>query len=180
MPAIVDHDGEDGKPISVFESGAILIYLAEKTGKLLAASGELRYEALKWLFFQIANTGPMLGQAHHFRHYAPEQFPYAVERYTNEAKRLYAVLDRRLSDVEWLAGKLYTIADVANFPWLRSWERQGVQLADYPHLKRWFQAMEQRPAVQRGVQVLSDRSRARPMTPEEREVLFGAKQYQRR
>jgi GST-like protein len=180
IPAIIDHDGPGGPPIAIFESGAILIYLAEKTGQLLAASGEARYEAMKWLFFQMANTGPMLGQVHHFRHYAPEKFPYAIDRYTNEAKRLYGVLDRRLTESEWLAGEEYTIADVANFPWLRSWERQGVTLSDYPHVKRWFEAIAARPAVERGVSVLSERSRSQPMTDKEREVLFGATQYQRR
>ena len=163
-----------------FESGAILIYLAGKTGQLLAASGEARHEALKWLFFQMANTGPMLGQVHHFRHYSPEKIPYAIDRYTKEASRLYGVLDRRLAEVEWLAGASYSIADIANFPWLRSWERQGIELADFPNVKRWFDAMTARPAVQRGVAVLSDHSRSKPMTEEEREVLFGAKQYQRR
>lgn len=180
MPAIVDPDGPGGKPISIFESGAILLYLAEKTGRFMAPSGEAKYEALKWLFFQMANTGPMLGQVHHFRHYAPEKIAYAIERYTNEAKRLYGVLDGRLGQVEWLAGDAYTIADIANFPWLRSWERQGVILADYPHVQRWFEAIAARPAVQRGVEVLADRSRTQPMTDQEREVLFGSTQYQRR
>jgi len=180
IPAIVDSEGPDGKPISIFESGAILIYLAGKTGKLLAANGEARHEALKWLFFQMANTGPMLGQVHHFRHYAPEKIPYAVDRYTKEAARLYGVLDRRLAEVEWLAGSSFSIADIANFPWLRSWERQGIQLGDFPNVQRWFDVMAARPAVQRGVAVLSDHSRSKPMTEEEREVLFGAKQYQRR
>ncbi len=180
MPAIVDPDGPGGKPISIFESGAILLYLAEKTGRFMAPSGEAKYEALKWLFFQMANTGPMLGQVHHFRHYAPEKIAYAIERYTNEAKRLYGVLDGRLGQVEWLAGDAYTIAYIANFPWLRSWERQGVILADYPHVQRWFEAIAARPAVQRGVEVLADRSRTQPMTDQEREVLFGSTQYQRR
>jgi GST-like protein len=180
IPAIVDDDGPDGKPISVFESGAILIYLAEKSGRLLAGSGEARYEALKWLFFQMANTGPMLGQAHHFRHYAQEKIPYAIERYTNEAKRLYGVLDRRLAEVEWLAGKEYTIADIINYPWLQSWERQGVVLSEYPNLKRWFDTISARPAVQRGVKVLADRASDKPMSDAAREILFGAMQYQRR
>ena len=118
IPAIVDTDGPGGSSISVFESGAILIYLAEKTGKLLPTSGPARYPVLEWVMFQMGGIGPMLGQAHHFRHYAPEPIPYAIDRYTNEANRLYGVLDRRLRDREWLAGD-YSIADIATMPWLR-------------------------------------------------------------
>ena len=127
IPAIVDRDGPKGKPIALFESGAILIYLAEKTGKLLAPKGNARYHAVQWLMFQMGGIGPMLGQAHHFRTFAPEQIPYAVERYTNEAKRLYGVVDRRLGEAEYLAGD-YGIADIATFPWLRYWDKQGIDL----------------------------------------------------
>jgi GSH-dependent disulfide-bond oxidoreductase len=180
IPAIVDQDGPNGKPMSLFESGAILIYLAEKTGKLLAPKGNARYVAITWLMFQMGNIGPMLGQAHHFRTYAPEKIPYAIERYTNEAKRLYGVLERRLSEVPYLAGTEYGIADIATFPWLRSWEKQGVTLSDYPGVQRWFDAIAARPAVQRGLQVLADRANKQPITDRQRDILFGTKQYERR
>ncbi len=179
MPAITDHEGPDGAPISIFESGAILIYLAEKTGRFLPSEPRGRYATLQWLMFQMGGIGPMLGQAHHFRQYAPEQIPYAVERYTNEAHRLYGVLDRRLQESAYLAGDDYTIADMASFPWLRSSERQGVDMADYPAVKRWFDAIAERPAVKRGVEVLADRRRSGPMDEKAREMLFGATQYQR-
>ncbi len=156
IPAMVDSDGPDGKPMSVFESGAMLVYLAGKTGRFLGKTDRARYETLQWLMFQMGGLGPMLGQAHHFRFYAPEKVPYAIERYTQEAKRLYGVLDKRLSQSRYLAGRYYTIADMAVFPWIRSWERQGVQLTDYPAVKQWFDAIAARPAVQRGVQVLAD------------------------
>ncbi|WP_119304431.1 glutathione S-transferase N-terminal domain-containing protein [Dongia deserti] len=180
IPAIVDQDGPKGKPLSLFESGAILIYLAEKTGQLLAPSGNARYIAVTWLMFQMGNIGPMLGQTHHFRTYAPEKIPYAIERYTNEAKRLYGVLDRRLGEAEYLAGD-YSIADIATFPWLRSWERQGVTLSDHRNVERWFHTIEARPAVQRGLQVLADRgNKQQPFTDRQREILFGRTQYERR
>jgi len=179
IPAIVDPDGPDGKPISLFESGAILVYLAGKTGKFLPEDVRGRYEALQWLMFQMGGVGPMLGQAHHFRLYAPEQIEYAVNRYTNEAKRLYGVIDTQLSKHEWLAGEQYTIADIATFPWLRSWQNQGVELDDYPNLKRWFNTMAERPAVKRGVEVLSKERRALQDDARAREMLFGVTQYQR-
>lgn len=156
IPAMVDSDGPDGKPMSVFESGAMLLYLAGKTGRFLGKTDRARYETLQWLMFQMGGLGPMLGQAHHFRFYAPEKVPYAIERYTQEAKRLYSVLDKRLSQTRYLAGRDYTIADVAVFPWLRTWERQGVQMGDYPAVEKWFNAIAARPAVQRGIQVLAD------------------------
>jgi len=181
VPALVDPDGPGGKRIALMESGAILIYLAEKTGKLLPRDARGEMVALQWLSFQMANIGPMLGQVHHFRHYAPEQLPYAIERFTNEAKRLYGVLDRRLAEVEYLTGGIYGIADIATFPWLRSWEKQGIQLPDFPHVERWFNAIAARPAVERGVAVLAEFARTPKMLSEaEREVLFGAKQYERR
>lgn len=135
IPAIVDPDGPDGRPISLFESGAILLYLAGKTGRLLPADVAGKYEVLQWLMFQTASVGPMLGQAHHFRIYAPQKIDYAIERYTQEAQRLYGVIDRRLAHSTYLGGAAYSIADIAVFPWLRSWKNQGVELADYPHLK---------------------------------------------
>ena len=160
IPAMVDSDGPDGKPMSVFESGAMLLYLAGKTGRFLGKTDRARYETLQWLMFQMGGLGPMLGQSHHFRFYAPEKVPYAIERYTQEAKRLYGVLDKRLSQSRYLAGRDYTIADMAVFPWLRTWERQGVQMSDYPAVKKWFDAIAARPAVQRGVQVLADLRKA--------------------
>jgi GST-like protein len=180
MPAIVDTDGPDGQPISLFESGAILIYLAEKTGRFLPEAPRARYVTLQWLMWQMGGLGPMLGQAHHFRQYAPEQIPYAVERYTNEARRLYGVADRRLGETRFLAGDDYTIADIASFPWTRSHERQGVDLADYPNVKRWFDEIAARPAVERGVQVLAERRSTGQIDDKARDILFGATQYQRR
>ena len=176
IPAIVDSEGPDGKPISLFESGAILIYLAAKTGKFLPSDLRGKYETLEWLMFQMGSIGPMLGQAHHFRIYAPEQIEYAVKRYTNEARRLYAVMDKRLASHKYLAGDSYSIADIATWPWTRSWQNQGVDLDDYPNFKRWFETIAARAAVQRGVKVL-DKAR-KPLTDDKaREVLFGAIQY---
>ena len=178
IPAIVDPEGPDGQPISLFESGAILVYLAAKAGRLLPAGDRARYEVLQWLMFQMGGVGPMLGQAHHFRAYAPEKLPYAIDRYTHEARRLYGVIDSRLAKSPWLGGAEYSIADIATFPWLRSWERQGVVMDDYPSLKQWFETIAARPAVQRGVQVLA--SLRKPITDAKaREMLFGATQYQR-
>ena len=179
IPAIVDPDGPDGRPISLFESGAILLYLAAKTGRFLPADARARWRVLEWLMFQMGSVGPMLGQTHHFRLYAPEKLPYAIDRYSNEAKRIYGVLDKRLTGREWVASDDYSIADIAIFPWLRSWQNQGVDWADFPHLKRWFDRVAARPAVQRGVEVLA--SLRKPFrTDAEREVLFGATQYERR
>ena len=179
IPAITDPDGPDGQPISLFESGAILVYLAGKTGRFLPADVRGRYEVLQWLMFQMGGAGPMLGQNHHFRQYAPEKLPYAIERYTNEARRLYGVIDRRLAASPWLGGRDYSIADIATWPWLRNWKNQGVELSDYPHLEKWFHAIEARPAVQRGVQVMA--GLRKPITDDKsREVLFGRKQYERR
>ncbi len=179
IPAIVDPVGPDGQPISLFDSGAILVFLAAKTGKLLPASDRGKFETLQWLMFQMGGVGPMLGQAHHFRIYAPQKIDYAIERYTNEAKRLYAVMDKRLAKSTYIAGPEYSIADIAIFPWLRSWKNQGIDWNDYPHLKGWFDEIAARPAVQRGVEVLVDRRK--PLTGDkEREILFGAKQYERR
>jgi GST-like protein len=179
IPAIVDPDGPEGKSISLFESGAILLYLASKTGKLLPESVSGRFEVLEWLMFQMSGVGPMLGQAHHFRIYAPEKIEYAVNRYTNEAKRLYGVMDKRLAKSKYIGGAEYSIADIAIFPWLRSWKNQGIDWADYPHLKGWFDEITARPAVQRGVAVLAD-LRKPLVDSQARDVLFGAQQYQKR
>ncbi len=179
IPAMVDPNGPDGKPIALFESGAILLYLAAKTGKLLPKTDRLKFQVLQWLMFQMGGVGPMLGQAHHFRIYAPEKIDYAFNRYTNEAKRLYGVMDKQLASSKFIACNQYSIADVAIFPWLRSWENQGIDWADYPHLKKWFDLIAARPAVQRGVQVLADLRK--PIRDEkEREILFGSTQYQKR
>ena len=179
IPAITDPQGPDGKPVSLFESGAILVYLAGKTGRLLGRTDRQRYEVLQWVMFQMGGVGPMLGQNHHFRQYAPEKLPYAIDRYTNEAKRLYGVIDRRLAASSWLGGDEYSIADIATWPWLRNWKNQGIELADYPHLSKWFHAIEERPAVQRGVKVLADLRK--PITDDKaRDILFGSTQYQRR
>ena len=179
IPAIVDPDGPEGRPISLFESGAILLYLAAKTGRFLPASIAARYEVLQWLMFQVGHIGPMLGQAHHFRVYAPEKVPYAIERYSNEAQRLYGVMDTRLARSRYVGGHEYSIADIAIFPWLRSWKNQGVSWADYPHLKGWFDEIAARPAVARGVEVLSGQRKRLDDDETAREVLFGARQYAR-
>ncbi|WP_431286978.1 glutathione binding-like protein [Roseateles chitinivorans] len=179
IPAIVDPDGPDGKPISLFESGAILLYLAGKTGQFLPPDTRGRYEALQWLMFQMGGVGPMLGQTHHFRMYAPEKIEYAIDRYTNEAKRLYGVIDRRLAHTKYIAGDAYGIADMAIFPWLRGAKNQGVEMADHPHLKGWFDEIAKRPAVARAVEVLAEKRR--PLVDDKaREVLFGKTQYERR
>ena len=156
IPALVDPKGPDGKPIHLMESGAILLYLASKTGKFLPKSDRAKFEVLEWLMFQMGGVGPMLGQAHHFRVFAPEQIPYAINRYTSEAKRLYGVMDKRLQTSPYLGGKTYSIADIAIFPWVNSWQKQGIDWADYPTLKIWFEKVAARPAVQRGCKVLAD------------------------
>ncbi len=178
IPALVDPDGPDGKPISLFESGAILMYLAGKTGKLLPESVRAKYEVLQWLMFQMGGVGPMLGQAHHFRIYAPVKINYAIERYSNEARRLYTVIDTRLAHSPYLGCHEYSIADIAVWPWLRSWKNQGVNMADYPHLKGWFDEIDKRAAVRRGVAVLAD-LRKPAMDERAKEVLFGSTQYKR-
>jgi GSH-dependent disulfide-bond oxidoreductase len=179
IPAIVDADGPDGKPISLFESGAILVYLGSKAGKFLGQTDRDKFVTLQWLMFQMGGVGPMLGQAHHFRIYAPEKLDYAINRYTNEAKRLYGVIDKRLAESAYLAGDEYTIADIATFPWLRSWKNQGIDWADYPHAKRWFDEIDERPAVQRGVNLLADLHK--PLLDDKsKEILFGNTQYQKR
>jgi GSH-dependent disulfide-bond oxidoreductase len=172
IPAIVDHDGPGGKPYSVFESGAILIYLASKTGKFLGKNDKAKFDTLQWLMFQMGGVGPMLGQTHHFRIYAPEKVEYAINRYTNEAKRLYGVINKRLETNSFIAGKEYTVADMAIWPWLRSWQNQGVQITDYPALKEWFDKIDARPAVKRAVTVLADRRK--PLHDDKaKKILFG-------
>ena len=153
IPAIVDPDGPDGKPISVFESGAILVYLAEKTGKFLPKDPRGRTETIQWLMFQMGGVGPMLGQAHHFMKFAPVKIEYGIERYGKETKRLYGVMDARLAKVPYLAGAEYSIADMATYPWVARHEFHQVDLAEFPNVKRWFEAIGARPAVKKGMAV---------------------------
>jgi GST-like protein len=173
MPAIVDPNGPDGKPISVFESGAILQYLGRKTGKFYPTEERARVEVDQWLFWQMGGLGPMAGQTHHFRIYAPEKIPYAVDRYTNETNRLYGVLDKRLADREFIAGE-YSIADMASYPWARLWERQGQDITPFKNMQRWLDANAARPAVQRGVAINAQDRKSNDMNdPAVRAVLFG-------
>jgi GST-like protein len=180
MPAMVDPDGPGGKPLSMFESGAMLIYLASKSGRFLPEDLAKKWSTLSWLMFQMGGVGPMLGQAHHFLGYAPERIPYAMDRYKNEANRLYGVIDRRLGESAYIACDEYTIADMAIVPWLRYPDRQGVEIDEYPRLKRWRDAILERPAVKRGVEVLAERRRPGAMSDKEKEVLFGKTQYAKR
>jgi GST-like protein len=181
MPAMVDRDGPGGKPMALAESGAMLFYLATKTGKFLPQGIRERWQVMQWVMFQMGHIGPMLGQAHHFLQYAPEKIEYAMKRYSSEANRLYGVVDKRLQESEWIACNEYTIADMAIFPWLRAPERQGVDIEHFPTLKRWRERIAARPAVKRGVEVLADRRRQTPsFSKEQAEVLFGATQYAKR
>ncbi len=173
IPAIVDNDpAGGGAPIPVFESGAILLYLAEKTGKFLSSDLRERTETLQWLFWQMAGLGPMAGQNHHFKQYAPEQIPYAIDRYVNETGRLYAVLNKRLADREFIAG-VYSIADMASYPWTVPHERQGQNLDDFPHLKRWFDAIAARPATIRAYAKAKEINTQPTISEESRKFLFG-------
>ena len=173
IPAIVDHEPADGgAPVSMFESGAILLYLAEKTGKFIPADLRGRVDVLQWLFWQMGGLGPMAGQNHHFSQYAPEKIPYAIERYVKETNRLYGVMDKRLADREFLAGD-YSIADMAAYPWIVPHERQGQNLDDFPHLKRWFQAIAERPATVRAYARAQEVNPQATMTDEAKKVLFG-------
>jgi GST-like protein len=180
IPAIVDPEGPGGQRLALFESGAILIYLSEKAGgRLIPADPAARYTCLQWLMFQMGGVGPMFGQYGHFHNYAPEKIPYAQQRYASEVQRLHRVLEKRLSEAEYLAGE-YSIADIATYPWVRLPERRGIDLNDYPAVKRWHDAIAARPAVQRGVEVLSERQRRGAISDAERENLFGKTQFQAR
>ena len=179
MPAIVDRDPPGGgPPVSVFESGAILVYLAEKSGRFLPKDVRGRAHVLEWLMWQMGGLGPMLGQNHHFRIYAPEKIPYAIERYTNEASRLYGVLDRRLAGRAWICGD-YSIADMACWGWVVPHERQGIALEEFPNVRRWYDAMKERPGVQRGfslgleIRTAMSQSQGGGMDEEAKKVLFG-------
>jgi GST-like protein len=180
IPALVDPHGPDGKPISVFESGAILVYLASKMGKFMPRSDRAKFEVLQWLMFQMGGVGPMLGQAHHFRIYAPEKIDYAYNRYTNEAKRLYGVMDKQLALGDYIVGNTYSIADIAIYPWLRNWKNQGIDWADFPRLKDWFDRVGQRPAVIKGCEVLADLRKPLQDDKKAMETLFGKAQYEKR
>ena len=179
IPAMVDPEGPNG-PITLFESGAILIYLAEKTGRLMPTNPTERYVCLQWLMFQMGGVGPMFGQYNHFAAYAPEKLNYAIARYTNEVARLHRVLEARLKLSKYLAGDSYSIADIATFPWIRSPERRGIDLSLYPAVQRWHDAIAARPAVERGVAVLADRRRVGTISDAERENMFGAMQFAQR
>ncbi len=173
IPAIVDHaPAGGGAPISVFESGAILVYLAEKTGRFMPKDLRGRNEVMQWLFWQMGGLGPMAGQNHHFVQYAPEKLPYAMERYVNETSRLYQVLDNRLEDREFVAGE-YSIADMASYPWVVPWKRQQQNLDDYPHLKRWFTAIRHRPAVERAYALAAKINTAPVVDEAAKKLLFG-------
>jgi len=172
MPAIVDPDGPDGKPISVFESGAILQYLGRKVGKFYPTDERARNEVDQWLFWQMGGLGPMAGQAHHFRQYAPEQIAYAVERYTDECNRLYGVMNKRLADKRFLAGD-YSIADMACYPWIRPYERQGQDLEEFPNLKAWFHSIEERPATVRAYERARERQLDLASDEQAQAILFG-------
>jgi GST-like protein len=178
IPAIVDDDGPGGTNFPLFESGAILIYLAEKAGRLIPNEPAARYTCLQWLMFQMAGVGPMFGQANHFANYAPEKIPYAIERYRNETRRLLRVLDKRLSEAKHLAGRDYSIADIATFPWVRSAAATGhVNINETPAVKNWLEGIAARPAVERGLAVLADRRRAGPLSDKQRDVMFGSTQF---
>lgn len=175
IPAIVDRDPADGgEPVSVFETGAILIYLAEKTGRFLPPDLRGRTEALQWLVWQVAGLGPMLGQHGHFALYAPEKMEYPIRRYRGEALRLYGVMDRRLEGREYLAADAYTIADMACFPWIQTWKAQGVPLGDFPNVKAWYERLKERPALRRGMALMrGEVNRTREFSAETRRILFG-------
>jgi GSH-dependent disulfide-bond oxidoreductase len=172
MPAIVDPAGPDGQPISIFESGAILQYLGRKTGRFYPADERQRVEVDQWLFWQMGGFGPMLGQTHHFRIYAPEKIQYAIDRYTNETNRLYGVLNKRLEDREYVAGE-YSIADMAIVGWAKLWDRQGQNIEEFPNVRRWLEAVLARPAVQRGLAVNSEQRNTNMQDPAVQAVLFG-------
>jgi GST-like protein len=173
IPALIDHKPKDGgKPIPVFESGAMLLYLAEKTGKFLSADTRKRYETLEWLFWQMGGLGPMSGQNNHFAHYAVEKIPYAIKRYVDEVNRLYGVLNKKLAGRDFIAGD-YSIADMACYPWVVPYERQGQKLEDFPNLKRWFEAIKARPATVKVYELAKSINTAPSITEESRKILFG-------
>ena len=175
IPAIVDHEPKGGgAPISIFESGAILVYLAEKTGRFMPSDLRGRTEVLQWLLWQMAGLGPMAGQNHHFSQYAPEKIPYAIERYVKETNRLYGVLNKRLADRAFMAGADYSIADMAAYPWIVPWTRQGQNLDNFPNVRRWFDAIRARPATVRAYAKVDEVNPNQPtVTDESKKILFG-------
>ena len=176
MPAIIDHEPQGGgEAVSLFESGAILLYLAEKTGRFIPSDIRGRAEVLQWLFWQMGGLGPMAGQNHHFSQYAPERIAYAIDRYVNETNRLYGVLDRRLADRVFVAGADYTIADMAAYPWIVPWEKQGQSLDDHPHLKRWFESIRERTATQAAYAKATEANPdyGKTMSEADKKILFG-------
>ena len=177
MPAIVDHEGPEGRPYSLFESGAILLYLAEKTGRFLPEAPEAGYDAIQWLMFQMAGVGPMFGQCGHFLGYAPEKVPYAIERYSKETHRLYGVMDRRLAESEYLGGETYTVADIATWPWIRVRWLHEIDIDEYPNVKRWYETVGAREGVRRGTAVLAEDEVIGNPTEEAREALVGERQF---
>ena len=179
IPAIVDTDGPQGEPYTVFESGAILMYLAEKTGKLWPQDSVERYDVIQWLMFQMGNVGPMFGQNGYFQGYCPEDVPLAKERYHNVCKQLYGVMDRRLGESKYLAGSNYSIADVATFPWTmpKQQEMHRIDITQYPNVKRWSETVAMRPAVQRGIAVMAEDMKVGNPTQETYNNMFGAKQF---
>ena len=178
MPAIIDHKGPGGKPLALFESGAILIYLGEKTGKFLPTEPHAKYTTIQWVMFQMGGVGPMFGQRGHFMRAAPEKIPYAIDRYTNESRRLLNVMEKRLGEAEYLAGD-YSIADMATFPWVVGTRREPEQLESRPNFTRWLDAIAERPAVKRGLAVMGDLPQT-PLSDEARSILYGSKQFEKR
>lgn len=175
IPTIVDHNGPEGKPFTVFESGAVLLYLAEKTGKFLPKTEVARYETIQWLMFQVASVGPMFGQCGHFLGYAPEPIQYAIDRYKNETLRLYGVMDKRLADTEYLAGD-YSIADIATYPWIDVRWLHEIEIDEFPNVKRWYETLKARPGVERGMAVMKEDEVIGNPSDETREAFFGDRQ----
>jgi GST-like protein len=178
IPAIVDPDGPGGKPLTLFESAAIMIYLSEKCGGALIPKDPVgRYKCLEWMMFQMGGVGPMFGQYHHFANYAIAKLPYPIDRYMNEVRRLHRVLDKRLGEARWLAGDEYSMADIITYPWIRHPDRRNIDLADYTNVKRWYDEIDARPAVKRGCAVLAEYQRKGPVTDTERDIMFGKTQF---
>lgn len=182
IPAIVDLDGPGGKPYALFETGAILIYLAEKTGKFLPKTPAGRYDAIQWVMFQMANIGPMMGQAYHFRKYAPKKISYGINRYTREVIRIYGVMDGQLKKNRYLAGRDYSIADIASWPWVRLHRGAGVKIGEFLNVARWLEEIAARPGVKRGMEVLEEcrEKENKPLDAKARAVLYGKRQLERR
>ena len=176
----MDNDGPGGKPYAMFETGAMMIYFAEKTGQLIPSDPAGRHDTIQWLMFQMGGVGPLFGQFAHFNHYAPEKIDYAIQRYTNECMRLYGVVDRRLAEAEYLAGDDYTIADIASYSWMYSYKRRGFDLTGYNNVLRWLKAIGDRPAVQKGQEMLADKGRIGAPDKDTLENYFGSTQYERK